>query len=67
MSDGVIERFNATGEFLGYERLSKKLQQIDPARLTAKDILEGIIQVGDEWAAGHPLRDDVTLVVMKVK
>jgi sigma-B regulation protein RsbU (phosphoserine phosphatase) len=65
MSDGVVERFNAAGEFLGYDRLSQALQQIDPAALTPQEILERIIQVGDEWAVGHPLHDDVTLVVMK--
>ncbi len=65
MSDGVVERFNAAGEFLGYERLSEALRQINPFTLTAADILKHIAQVGDTWAAGHPHQDDVTLVVVK--
>ncbi len=65
MSDGVAERFNAAGEFLGYNRLCEALTKIDPFTRTAGDILKQIAQVGDVWAAGHPLQDDVTLVVVK--
>ncbi len=43
----------------------RAMQQIDSVNLTAHDILQNIKRIGDNWAAGHPLSDDVTLVVMK--
>lgn len=66
MTDGVVEQFNDSGEFLGYNRLCQTLQQLDPSTINAKAILEHIKQLGKNWAAGHPLHDDVTLVVAKV-
>jgi sigma-B regulation protein RsbU (phosphoserine phosphatase) len=66
MSDGLSEMFNPDREILGYGRLMTALQQIDTSSLTAAAILEQVANIGDEWAAGHPLYDDVTTVVIKV-
>ena len=65
MSDGVIERFNDSGRFLGYGRLCQALRQINLLESDANAILDYIKQVGADWAAGHPLHDDVTIVVVK--
>ncbi|MCB0210449.1 MAG: SpoIIE family protein phosphatase [Anaerolineae bacterium] len=66
MSDGVVEQFNAFGQFLGFNRLYQALQQLDPSEASANIILEHIKQLGKDWAGGHPLHDDVTVVVAKV-
>ena len=66
-SDGLSERFNADQEFLGFERLSAAVAQIDATTLTAPELLEQVAHIGDSWAQDHPLYDDVTLVVMRVK
>ena len=67
MSDGLPERFNNAGEFLGFDRLTAALAQIKTANLTAEQILEHVALIGDSWANGQPLHDDVTMVVLQVK
>lgn len=67
MSDGLPETFNTRRELLGFKQLKSALHQFDVTRLSAEQILEDVMAVGDGWAAGYPLQDDVTLVTMKVK
>jgi len=67
MSDGLPETFNSKRELLGFKQLKSALHQFDVTRLSAEQILEQVMAVGDDWAAGYPLQDDVTLVTMKVK
>jgi serine phosphatase RsbU (regulator of sigma subunit) len=67
MSDGLPETFNQNGEILGLIRLKNKLQQLNLACLAAPEILGHVAHIGDDWAAGHPLHDDATLVVIKAK
>ncbi len=67
MSDGLSEMFNPQRELLGYDRLIAALRQIDPTELAAEEVLQRVARVGNEWAAGHPLYDDVTLVVIKIR
>lgn len=67
MSDGLSEMFNPDREILGYGRLITALRQIDTTALSAAAILEQVAKIGDEWADGHPLYDDVTTVVIKVQ
>ncbi len=67
MSDGLSEIFNPRQEYLGLIRLKHALQQQPLAHLPAAKILDYVAHIGDAWAAGHPLHDDATLVVIKVK
>ncbi|MFN8457310.1 MAG: response regulator [Anaerolineae bacterium] len=67
VSDGLTEIFNPRQEYLGLIRLKQALQQQNLTRLSAAQILEFVTHIGDTWAAGHPLHDDATLVVIKVK
>lgn len=67
MSDGLTEIFNPRQEYLGLIRLKNSLHQQKLTHLPAAKILEHIAQIGDSWAAGHPLHDDATLVVVKIK
>lgn len=67
MSDGLTEIFNPYQEYLGLIRLKNALHQQKLTHLPAAKILEHVAQIGDAWAAGYPLHDDATLVVVKVK
>lgn len=67
MSDGLPETFNPRRELLGFKQLRQALHQLDVACLTAEQTIEQLIAVGDAWANGHPIEDDVTLVALKVK
>lgn len=67
MSDGLPETFNSRRELLGFKRLKQAFRQLDVTVLSADQILDQVIQVGDQWADGHPLQDDITLVALKVK
>jgi len=66
-SDGLFERFNEFREMLGVDQLGEILAEIDVSDLTAAEMLARINQIGDTWANGQPLHDDVTVVVLRVK
>jgi serine phosphatase RsbU (regulator of sigma subunit) len=67
MSDGLPETFNSARQLLGFKHLKDALQHLDVSCMTADQIIERVIHIGDDWANGHPLQDDVTLVALKVK
>ena len=63
-TDGAIEAINRTGEEFGEERLLSLVKSKShlPA-MRARDEIFGSIE---EWCAGTPQFDDITLVVLKV-
>jgi phosphoserine phosphatase RsbU/P len=65
MSDGLPERFNPAAEMFEYERTKETLRA--HAHATPRAIVEGLLKTSEEWAAGRPLDDDLTLVVLKRK
>jgi len=65
MSDGLPERLNAADEELGYPRTQALFGEV--AGESPQTICERLAQGGAGWAAGRPLDDDVTFVVVKVK
>jgi serine phosphatase RsbU (regulator of sigma subunit) len=65
MSDGFPERFNRAGEMLGYANANEVL--IEMATRSSREIIEGFVAAGDQWAAGQPQDDDVTFVVLRVR
>lgn len=65
-SDGLPERFNAASEFLGFDRLTVALDNIDTTTKTATAILDHVAAISDEWGQNYPPHDDMTLVIMKV-
>jgi serine phosphatase RsbU (regulator of sigma subunit) len=67
MSDGLLEMFNYNLEFLSFDRLMAGLKELDVRDLSAPEILQAVANIGHTWAKGHPLYDDVTLLVLKVK
>jgi serine phosphatase RsbU (regulator of sigma subunit) len=66
-SDGLPERFNASREFLGFDRLTAALAQIDTSGTSAAEVLEQVVTISDNWGQQYPLHDDLTLVVVKMK
>jgi sigma-B regulation protein RsbU (phosphoserine phosphatase) len=64
MSDGLPELFNAQDIMLGYETLERELLSASSGR--AADILARLLECAEQWRNGEPIRDDITLLVMKI-
>jgi serine phosphatase RsbU (regulator of sigma subunit)/DNA-binding GntR family transcriptional regulator len=64
-TDGITEAANAAGELWGLERLERLLRSC--SRTAPSEIVERILAEVSDFANGEPQRDDVTLVVMKVR
>lgn len=64
MSDGFPEMFNEAGEMQANETAKNLLAET--ARLSAQEIINRFVEVGEEWAGGRSPDDDVTFVVVKV-
>ena len=64
MSDGLPERFNEKNEMLEDE--SAKIFIADNPHLSAQEIINGLVKLGDDWGGARPQDDDVTFVVLKM-
>jgi sigma-B regulation protein RsbU (phosphoserine phosphatase) len=63
-TDGVVEATDRDDNLFGTERLAHTVQRWH--RSPPREIVHGIRQSIEEFSAGRPLADDVTLVVCKV-
>ncbi len=63
-SDGVSEAWNGTEEF-GTARLAEQIER--HAGLTAPALGDRLVEAVDAFLEGRPLKDDLTLVVVKVR
>lgn len=63
-TDGIWEMRNAEDEMFGHDRLQAVIRE--HASKPAKDILKVVAATLKTFSGGAPLRDDVTLVVVKV-
>jgi len=63
-TDGVMEAANGQGEQFGMERLQEVVA--NAAGDSARDIVETVCDQVDVFSEGRPLRDDSTLVAVKV-
>jgi len=62
-TDGIWEAPDGSGRQFGKERLREIIsQQVDS---TAEQICQAVVQAVNEFRAGHPQQDDITLVVVK--
>jgi len=61
-SDGLAEQENPAGEFYGYDRLLRRIEQW--TQLTVKELGDGLMRDVEEYAGGAPASDDRTLVVL---
>ncbi|MEP6904003.1 MAG: SpoIIE family protein phosphatase [Actinomycetota bacterium] len=64
LSDGFPEMFNEHGEMLGFEKAAEILPQI--AADSPEEIIERLVEIGQQWAGTRPPDDDVTFVVLKI-
>ncbi len=65
MSDGLPERFNNLNEMLEDESAKKFITE--HANLSAQEIINGLVKLGDNWGGVRPQDDDVTFVVVKIR
>jgi phosphoserine phosphatase RsbU/P len=65
LSDGLPERFNSAGEMFGYDRSKESL--VANAHASPQAVIEGLLQTGEDWAAGNAAADDMTFVALKMK
>lgn len=65
MTDGLAELFNQNREMLNYERIEAHFAQV--AASTPDQIINQMIALGEDWTAGKPIEDDITLLVIKAK
>jgi phosphoserine phosphatase len=63
ITDGFFEYNNPTGEPFGHERLKATLASL--AERPALEIVQGIYATVDDFAAGAPQVDDMTVMVVK--
>jgi len=64
-TDGITEAMNPRGEMFGQERLGKVIQAHQD--LSAEEVIAEIREALEIFTAGHPLVDDTTLVVCKIR
>ena len=67
MTDGLSEMFNSDREFLSFDRLIAGLTSLDIQDVTAAEMIDEVAHIGHDWAKGHPIADDVTIVAVRVK
>lgn len=64
-TDGVVEALSGRGEEFGESRLRDCVAS--SAHMTAEEICARVVGRVDEWCAGTPQHDDLTLVILKVR
>ena len=63
-SDGVSEAMNRRNEEFSSERLIEVVRRT--RNLTAREIVQAVLQAVDEHRAGHPPNDDTTVVALRI-
>ncbi len=66
MSDGLPERFNQSREMLGDDAIKRMLADHGHT-ISPQALIENLLALGEDWAAGIPQDDDITLLVLKAK
>jgi sigma-B regulation protein RsbU (phosphoserine phosphatase) len=65
MTDGVTEMFNSKEEMYGNVFIDKQIKE--NAHLPAQEIIEQLFKNAHAWRGSEPLRDDMTMLVLKIK
>ncbi len=65
MTDGLPELFNDKKEQLDYSRIQERFAQL--AGKSAKEIIEGMDALSQEWVNGGDINDDIALLSLKFK
>ncbi|MDZ4217030.1 MAG: SpoIIE family protein phosphatase, partial [Candidatus Gracilibacteria bacterium] len=64
-TDGIPEAWKNEKENLGIETLLDIVKGVASRAQDAKSIREGILKSVDEFRAGYPQQDDITIIVIK--
>lgn len=64
-TDGVVEAHDSAGELFGFDRLLA-LIEAQPPGASAQAIREAIVGAVNEFSAGTPAHDDITLMVVRM-
>ena len=65
MSDGFPELFNENNDMLGYDKAVEIFYEA--ANKNSGEVIQRLINGAKSWAGNHPLQDDITFVVVKIK
>jgi serine phosphatase RsbU (regulator of sigma subunit) len=65
MSDGLPELPNAEGDPLGYPKVRALFEELGKG--APEEIVAGLHRAAEAWTKGEPVKDDVTLVVIRVR
>lgn len=65
MTDGVTEMYNSSEEMYETELIENQIKGI--AHLPAQKIVDQLFKYAHEWRGNEPLRDDMTMLVLKIK
>jgi serine phosphatase RsbU (regulator of sigma subunit) len=65
MTDGLPELANAEGDPLGYPRVRSLFEEMGGG--SPEEIIAGLSRAAEAWTAGEAAKDDVTLVVVRVR
>ena len=65
MTDGLPELANGDGDPLGYPRVRALFEEMGSR--APEEIIAGLSRAAEAWAAGEAVKDDVTLVVLRVR
>ena len=65
MTDGLPELANAEGDPLGYPKVRALFEELGSR--TPEEIIAGLTIAADAWRKGEAVKDDVTLVAMRVR
>ncbi|HSU82471.1 MAG TPA: SpoIIE family protein phosphatase [Thermoanaerobaculia bacterium] len=65
MTDGLPELANGEGDPLGYPRVRTLFEELGGQ--APEEIIAGLSRAAEAWTAGEPVKDDVTLVVVRVR
>jgi ligand-binding sensor domain-containing protein/serine phosphatase RsbU (regulator of sigma subunit) len=63
LSDGLPERINSKGIPLGYNLVKECIEE--NIHLTPKQLMEKLIEIGENHADGYKIYDDITIVIIR--
>ncbi|HEX6900775.1 MAG TPA: SpoIIE family protein phosphatase [Thermoanaerobaculia bacterium] len=65
MTDGLPELTDPEGEPFGYSRVRETFESLGGQR--PEDVIAGLTAAAEVWAGGQPVKDDITLVAIRVR
>jgi sigma-B regulation protein RsbU (phosphoserine phosphatase) len=65
MTDGVTEMYNSNEEMYETGLIEKDIKEY--AHLSAQEIIDRLFRQAHNWRGSEPLRDDMTMLVLKIK